>query len=173
VIFFWDPLQPHPHDVDVEALPRIAVVSDIPIACSRSSADFMVSSPLMSQRYERAPRRLRAPHPPGGRHRPRPGSLRRSRRRPRRGARRPLRRLPGRRVLAVRDRSRDAYTGPAVSERSCKSGWSRPGASAGPSGGTRLRRMSRPAAARQRQSGCPLRRVESAPGRVPGWEEGG
>jgi methylglyoxal synthase len=53
VIFFWDPLEPHPHDVDVKALLRIAVVYNIPIACNRSSADFLLSSTLMSERYER------------------------------------------------------------------------------------------------------------------------
>lgn len=53
VIFLWDPLEPHPHDVDVKALLRIAVVYNIPIACNRASADFMLSSPLMSQEYER------------------------------------------------------------------------------------------------------------------------
>jgi methylglyoxal synthase len=53
VIFFWDPLEPHPHDVDVKALLRIAVVYNIPIACNRASADFMLSSPIMSREYER------------------------------------------------------------------------------------------------------------------------
>lgn len=53
VIFFWDPLEPHPHDVDVKALLRIAVVYNIPIACTRSSADFMLSSPLMGLEYPR------------------------------------------------------------------------------------------------------------------------
>lgn len=47
VIFFWDPLEPHSHDVDVKALLRIAVVYNVPIACNRSSADFLVSSSLM------------------------------------------------------------------------------------------------------------------------------
>lgn len=51
VIFFWDPMEPHPHDVDVKALLRIAVVYNIPIACNRSSADFMLSSPLMASTY--------------------------------------------------------------------------------------------------------------------------
>jgi len=53
VIFFWDPLKPQPHDVDVKALLRIAVVYNIPIACNRASADFIISSMLMSQEYER------------------------------------------------------------------------------------------------------------------------
>lgn len=51
VIFFWDPMEPHPHDVDVKALLRIAVLYNVPIACNRSTADFMISSPLLEQEY--------------------------------------------------------------------------------------------------------------------------
>ena len=52
IIFLWDPMQPQPHDVDVKALLRIAVLYNIPTACNRSTADFMISSPLLSAEYE-------------------------------------------------------------------------------------------------------------------------
>jgi methylglyoxal synthase len=52
LIFFWDALEPQPHDPDIKALLRLAVLYNIPTACNRSTADFIISSPMMRQEYE-------------------------------------------------------------------------------------------------------------------------
>ena len=51
IIFFWDPMQPQPHDVDVKALLRITVLYNVPTACNRSTADFLISSVLFNEPY--------------------------------------------------------------------------------------------------------------------------
>ncbi len=66
LIFFWDPLEPQPHDVDVKALLRIAVVCNVPTACNRATADFVLSSPLTAEEYQRPNTAVAQPGDPGG-----------------------------------------------------------------------------------------------------------
>ncbi|HNX44420.1 MAG TPA: methylglyoxal synthase [Bacteroidales bacterium] len=54
LIFFWDPMEPQPHEVDIKALLRISVLYNIPSACNRATADFLISSHLLSEPYERS-----------------------------------------------------------------------------------------------------------------------
>lgn len=63
MIFFWDPLQSQPHDVDVKALLRLSVLYNIPVACNRATADFLVSSPLLNGNYERIVYDFQLPNP--------------------------------------------------------------------------------------------------------------
>ena len=66
LVFFWDPLEPQPHDTDVKALLRIAVLYNIPTACNRATADFIVSSHLMAEPYGTGLPAAAAPESPTG-----------------------------------------------------------------------------------------------------------
>jgi methylglyoxal synthase len=53
LVFFWDPLEPQPHDPDIKALLRVAVLCNIPTACNRATADFLLTSPWIAREYPR------------------------------------------------------------------------------------------------------------------------
>jgi methylglyoxal synthase len=74
LFFFWDPLEAQPHDPDVKALLRLAVVWNIPVACNRASADLIVTSPLLGGPYDRRVPRFEA-HDRRAAARPGPGGL--------------------------------------------------------------------------------------------------
>jgi methylglyoxal synthase len=61
LVFFWDPLEPQPHDPDVKALLRMTVVWNVPVACNRATADFMIASPLLHGSYVREVPRHQSP----------------------------------------------------------------------------------------------------------------
>ena len=63
IVFFWDPLSSQPHDVDVKALLRLAVLYNVPIACNRATADFLISSPLFADALQLRRRRAAAAAP--------------------------------------------------------------------------------------------------------------
>ena len=75
LLFSWDPLEPQPHDPDVKALLRIAVVWNIPVACNRATADFLISSPLFNADYKRIVPAYLSPAPRPGSGTRAPGNL--------------------------------------------------------------------------------------------------